>query len=112
MRVHWTINAVDHLINIYEHISLNSPTYAKRMVDRITRRSEQIARHPRSGRMVPEHRAEDIRELFESPYRIIYRNQARSDRCPGRDPRRPPDSRGALAPMGEQVDMCFLVWTV
>jgi plasmid stabilization system protein ParE len=42
MKVHWTNNAVDHLVNIYEYISLNSPTYARRMVDRITRRSEQI----------------------------------------------------------------------
>ncbi len=43
MRVHWTNNAIEHLVNIYEHIALNSPTYATRMVDRITRRSEQIA---------------------------------------------------------------------
>jgi toxin ParE1/3/4 len=43
MRVHWTQNAVQHLVNISEYIALNSPTYARRMVDRITRRSEQIA---------------------------------------------------------------------
>ncbi|MFH2047739.1 MAG: type II toxin-antitoxin system RelE/ParE family toxin [Pseudomonadota bacterium] len=52
---------------------MNSPTYGKRMVDRITRRSEQIAGHPLSGRKVPEYDAEDIRELIENPYRIIYR---------------------------------------
>jgi len=73
MRVHWTNNAVDHLVNIYEYISLNSPTYAKRMVDRITRRSSQIAGNPLSGRMVSEYQTKDIRELIENPYRIIYR---------------------------------------
>ena len=73
MKVHWTNNAVDHLVNIYEYISLNSPTYAKRMVDIITRRSSQIAGNPLSGRMVPEYQAKDIRELIEKPYRIIYR---------------------------------------
>lgn len=73
MRVHWTENAVEHLVNIYEYIALNSPTYAKRMVDKITRRSEQIADFPLSGRKVPEYDAEDIRELIEKPYRIIYR---------------------------------------
>ena len=73
MNVHWTNNAVDHLINIYEHISLNSPTYAKRMVDRITRRTVQIGDQPFSGRKVPEYQAEDVRELIEKPYRIIYR---------------------------------------
>ncbi len=72
MKVHWTKNAVDHLVNIYEYISLNSPTYAKQMVDRITRRSSQIADNPLSGRMVPEYQAKDIRELIEKPYRIIY----------------------------------------
>jgi addiction module RelE/StbE family toxin len=73
MRVHWTNNAVDHLVNIYEYIALNSPTYAQRMVDNITRRSEQIGDQPYSGRKVPEYQTEDIRELIENPYRIIYR---------------------------------------
>ena len=73
MNVHWTQNAINHLINIYEYISLNSPTYAKRMVDKITKRSEQISDHPLSGRKVPEYDSEDIRELIEKPYRIIYR---------------------------------------
>lgn len=73
MKVHWTRNAIGHLANIYEYISLNSSTYAKRTVDKITRRSEQITDQPYSGRKVPEYDAEDIRELIEKPYRIIYR---------------------------------------
>ena len=70
MNVRWTDNAIDHLTSIYEYIALNSPMYAKQMMDRITRRSQQIAL---SGRKVPEYDAEDIRELIERPYRIIYR---------------------------------------
>jgi len=73
VKVHWTENAIEHLVNIYEYIALNSPTYAKRMVDKITQRSMQIADHPHSGRKVPEYDAEDVRELIENPYRIIYR---------------------------------------
>ena len=73
MNVYWTDNAIRHLANIYEYIALNSPTYARGMVDRITRRSSQIADSPFSGRMVPEYQAQDIRELIEKPYRIIYR---------------------------------------
>ena len=76
MRIHWTQNAVEHLVNIYEHIALNSPTYANRMVDKITRRSEQITDQPLSGRKVPEYQTDDIRELIEKPYRIIYRIKA------------------------------------
>jgi hypothetical protein len=43
------------------------------MANRITRRSEQIGDEPFSGRKVPEYQADDIRELIEKPYRIIYR---------------------------------------
>ena len=73
MKVLWTENALKHLLDIYEYISQNSPTYATRMVDRLTRRSEQIANFPMSGREVPEYEAEDIREVIEKPYRIICR---------------------------------------
>jgi len=73
MKVQWTQNAIGHLANIYEYIAINSPFYAKRMVDEITRRSEQIADQHFSGRKVPEYDAQDIRELIEKPYRIIYR---------------------------------------
>jgi addiction module RelE/StbE family toxin len=73
VKVLWTENALKHLLDIYEYISQNSPTYATRMVDRLTRRSEQIANFPMSGREVPEYEAKDIREVIEKPYRIIYR---------------------------------------
>ena len=35
MKVHWTDNAVAHLLDIYEYIAYDSPIYAKRMVDRM-----------------------------------------------------------------------------
>ena len=73
MEIHWTQNAINHLANIYEYISINSPTYALRMVDKIISRSEQIADQPYSGRKVPEYDSDDVRELTEKPYRIIYR---------------------------------------
>jgi plasmid stabilization system protein ParE len=44
----------------------------QRMVDRITRRSQQIAGYPLSGRRVPEYDYNQIREVIEGPYRIIY----------------------------------------
>lgn len=43
------------------------------MMDKLTRRSEQIGRFPKSGRMVPEYKRDDLREVLERPYRIIYR---------------------------------------
>ncbi|MBU2622168.1 MAG: type II toxin-antitoxin system RelE/ParE family toxin [Pseudomonadota bacterium] len=72
MKVHWTDTAEGHLDAIYAYIALDSLEYAKRMVDRLTRRSQQIAEHPFSGRRVPEYNIDQIREVIEGPYRIIY----------------------------------------
>jgi len=41
-------------------------------VDRLTRRSQQIADFPMSGRCVPEYDLGQIREVIEGAYRIIY----------------------------------------
>ncbi len=38
----------------------------------LTRRSQQIAEHSFSGRRVPEYDIDQIREVIEGPYRIIY----------------------------------------
>ncbi len=73
MNVYWTDTAVSHLFGIYGYIAQNSLMYAKRMVDKLTRRSEQISMFPMSGRKVPEYELENIREIIEKPYRIIYR---------------------------------------
>ena len=72
MNVHWTNTAQEHLDAIYSYIAQDSPSYALRMVDRLTRRSEQIATVPLSGRRVAEYDMEQIREVIEGPYRIIY----------------------------------------
>ena len=70
MTVHWTDTAQDHLDAIYAYIAQDSPEYALRMVDRLTRRSQQIAEAPLSGRRVREYDMDQIREVIENPYRI------------------------------------------
>jgi toxin ParE1/3/4 len=42
------------------------------IVDNLTRRSIQIASFPFSGRMVPEYEINEVREIIEGPYRVIY----------------------------------------
>ena len=64
MRVQWTHTAIAPLLAIYEHIARDAPIYAQRLVDRLTRRSEQIATFPQSGRVAPEYGAPDIREVI------------------------------------------------
>jgi len=60
------------LRDIRAFVARSSPQYATKIVDRLTRRSRQIASFPRSGRIVPEANDVNIREVIEGPYRIIY----------------------------------------
>ena len=69
----WTEHAVKQLAAVAEYISLDSPVYAELVIDRVVRRLAQARRFPESGRTVPEYERDDLRELIEPPYRLIYR---------------------------------------
>ncbi len=73
MNVHWTNSALEQLLSIHDYIAKDSPVYASRMIDRITSRTRQVADLPRSGGKVSEYDSDEIRELIEGAYRIIYR---------------------------------------
>lgn len=73
MRVHWTVEAKAQLKAIETHIAQDSPVVAKRTITQLAHRCRQIGELPRTGRKVPEFDRDDLRELLERPYRIIYR---------------------------------------
>ncbi|MEP6741807.1 MAG: type II toxin-antitoxin system RelE/ParE family toxin [bacterium] len=72
MNVLWTEAAIAQLEAIHGYIEQTSPEYARRIVDQLTSRSIQIAQFPLSGRSVPEYQLNELRELIEGSYRIIY----------------------------------------
>jgi addiction module RelE/StbE family toxin len=72
MKVVWTDRAKARLREIHAYIAEQAPRAAPRVARRLVDRSRQLASLPLSGRVVPEYRQDDIRELFERPYRIIY----------------------------------------
>ncbi|HEU0264170.1 MAG TPA: type II toxin-antitoxin system RelE/ParE family toxin [Geobacterales bacterium] len=72
MRVHWTETALGHLDALHRYIAQDSPEYARQMVDRLIRRSQQIADFLLSDRTVPEYAMNNLRQIIEGPYRIIY----------------------------------------
>jgi plasmid stabilization system protein ParE len=72
VRVLWTDAAISQLQAIHDYIAQTSPEYALRIVDRLTKRSEQIANFPRSGRTVPEYELDEVRQIVEGSHRIIY----------------------------------------
>jgi plasmid stabilization system protein ParE len=73
MTVYWTNSATWHLQRIHDYIAADSKIYARRMIDRLTRRTEQIVNFPLLGGKVLEYDADDIREVLEGNFRIIYR---------------------------------------
>jgi toxin ParE1/3/4 len=72
VRVFWTDAALNQLEAIRDYLWQTSPDYARRVVERLVNRSEQIATFPRSGRMVPEYEIDEVRQVIESSYRLIY----------------------------------------
>jgi toxin ParE1/3/4 len=74
MKVFWTDRAKASLREIETYISKYSEKAARKVVKRVLLRSKQIGSFPCSGREVPEFKREDVREILEKPYRIIYGN--------------------------------------
>ncbi len=73
VQINWTLQAKDDLKAIAEYIKLDSLRYAKLQVIRIKSRTHILKSHPNAGRTVSEIENEQIRELIEGSYRIIYK---------------------------------------
>ncbi len=73
MKIFWSPLAAERLEDIYAYISVDNKAAAQKVVERIFKKVESLAKNPERGRMVPETNRAEIRELFESEYRIIYR---------------------------------------
>ena len=51
------------------------PRYAVPVVQRIVTAVERLATFPESGRVVPERRDREIREVIVKPYRVVYQRR-------------------------------------
>jgi len=60
------------LKQIHDYIANDSRYYAKKVVQTIAERTEELMAFPQIGRMVPEIDNPNIRELFVYSYRLIY----------------------------------------
>jgi toxin ParE1/3/4 len=77
MKVFWSPLAAERLEDIYEYISEDNKSAAKKTVEKIFKKVESLAKNPERGRKVPETNREEIREVFEGEYRIIYRIESK-----------------------------------
>ncbi|OKY75404.1 MAG: hypothetical protein BM485_09095 [Desulfobulbaceae bacterium DB1] len=77
MKLQWAETAKNDLVAIREFIAEDNPEVAKSWIDRLRKKARDIVRQPLAGRRVPELSRDDIREVLERNYRIVY--QVHSD---------------------------------
>ena len=68
----WSAPAVADLHSIHDHIALDSRVYAVKVVEGIREKAEILDEFPAIGRVVPEIRDDNVRELSLYSYRIVY----------------------------------------
>jgi toxin ParE1/3/4 len=74
MKVLWTSSARQRLKEIEAYIARErSADIAREVVVRILRRTLALEQHPLLGTRLRRYANEDIRELLERPYRLIFR---------------------------------------
>jgi plasmid stabilization system protein ParE len=72
-RIVWTDRALEDLRTIGDYIARDSPVVADRWVETLMTTVERAARAPFAGRRLPEKGRNDIREVLQRTYRIVYR---------------------------------------
>lgn len=73
VKIRWTSQALDDVEAIANFIARDSEHYASMFVLKVFDVVERLRLFPESGRVVPELKRRDIREIIMGSYRIIYR---------------------------------------
>ncbi len=74
MKIIWTREALENIIEIENYISENNPLKAVEFTDLLINKCEHLIDNPDIGRIVPEVSDASIRELIHKNYRIVYRH--------------------------------------
>lgn len=69
----WTERAAADLMAIGEYIAADNPTAARAWLEKLRQRAVNASKMPRTGRVVPEIARDDVREVSQRTYRIVYR---------------------------------------
>jgi addiction module RelE/StbE family toxin len=69
----FTKPAVFDLQSIAEYVGVQNPDAAQKMGGEIIEKIEKLGQFPHFGRVVPEFREPNLRELIYRNYRIVYR---------------------------------------
>ncbi len=76
MKIIWSPLAIDRVAEIAQYIAQDSPNSAQKWVESTFQVVERLEKFPKSGRLVPEIKQDDFREIIHGMNRIIYRLQS------------------------------------
>jgi len=71
-KISWSETSIEDLIRIAQFHDIYSEQYSSAITTRLFQKPNILKTMPRIGRIVPESDDENIRELIEGNYRIIY----------------------------------------
>ena len=77
MKVAWSYVALGNLIEANKYISVENPEAARKVINDIYEAGNKIKAFPEKGRIVPELRRKNVREVFCYGHRIIYRIESK-----------------------------------
>lgn len=72
MKLRWNPAAEYDLFDIHSFIAKDQPLNAHRFIEKLIDRAEEATLYPYKHRKAPETDREDVREVFEGQYRIIF----------------------------------------
>ena len=73
MNIIWSPLAVDQVREITSYIALDKPSDAVKSAEKIFNSVKRLAEFPDTGRIVPEINRNEIREIVQGNYRVIYK---------------------------------------
>jgi len=77
VKVIWTARSLTDLEEFGEYISKDSSRFAKLTLEKLIETAKLIEHNQLIGRIVPEVKQKDIREIITGSYRIIYQTKAK-----------------------------------
>jgi plasmid stabilization system protein ParE len=70
--IRWTDQAIADLEAIREYVARDSAHYAALLVERLFASMEYVEHFPEIGRIVPEYQRQELREIIQGSYRVVY----------------------------------------
>ena len=72
-QVTWTEPALNDLNELAEYIALSNVVAAKELVQEVFDKVDRLEQHPKSGRVPPELKSLNYREVIVNPCRVFYK---------------------------------------